>query len=176
VHEPRDATDDDVERIVALVESAYRGESSRAGWTTEAHLLDGQRTDVDAVSAALRSSTSRILVVDDARGDIVGCCQLDARPDGRCHFGLFAVAPTLQGGGVGGRLLETAEAAARSSYGAGVMELTVIAQRTDLIAWYERRGYRRTGETRPFHYGDERFGRPRRDDLYFVVLEKPLAT
>src|SRR4051794_20128596 len=156
----RAARPGDVERIVDLVESAYRGESSRAGWTTEADLLDGRRTDAEAVTDALQNGSSRILVVDGPDVDLLACCQLAPRDGGTCHFGLFAVSPTQQGGGIGGRLLDRAEAHARTEFGAGVMEMTVIAQRTDLIAWYERRGYRRTGETRPFHYGDDRFGRP----------------
>ena len=174
-HEPRAATVADAERIVALVESAYRGDSSRAGWTTEADLLGGQRTDVETVEATLRSGTSQLLVVDGAGGELLGFCQLEPHAGGVCHFGLFAVAPTQQGSGLGGRLLDLAEEHARTAFGATTMEMTVIAQRAELIAWYERRGYRRTGETRPFPYGDERFGLPRRDDLHFVVLAKPLG-
>jgi len=171
----RVATVADAVRIVALVESAYRGDSSRAGWTTEADLLDGQRTDVDAVTAAVGNGGSEILVVDGPNGDLLACCQLQPHVDGNCRFGMFAVAPTQQGGGLGGRLLDFAEERSRGEHGATSIEMTVIAQRTDLIGWYERRGYRRTGETRPFPYGDERFGLPRRDDLHFVVLTKSLS-
>jgi GNAT superfamily N-acetyltransferase len=170
----RPATSDDVDAVVALVESAYRGDASRAGWTTEADLLDGQRTDPAAVADTVRGD-GVILLAEDPPGVLVACCQLDPRGD-VCHFGLFAVDPTRQGGGIGDRLLAAAEDTARVSFAARMMEMTVIAQRDALIAWYERRGYRRTGETRPFPYGDERFGIPRRDDLHFVVLSKPLAT
>lgn len=170
----RVATIADVPAIVELVESAYRGESSRAGWTTEADLLDGQRTDADAVTDVV-SGTGQILLTVDESGHLVACCQLEPHRDGGCHFGMFAVRPTEQSGGVGRALLAAAEAHARDELGARTMEMTVIAQRDELIAWYERRGYARTGETRPFHYGDERFGKPRRDDLHFVVLAKALA-
>jgi ribosomal protein S18 acetylase RimI-like enzyme len=81
----------------------------------------------------------------------------------------------MQGNGVGRALLAAAESYARDDLCADAMELTVIGQRLDLIAWYERRGYRPTGEARPFPYGDERFGIPRRDDLHFVVMGKRLA-
>ena len=161
--------------IVELVESAYRGEASRAGWTTEADLLDGQRTDVDAVVDAVASSSVVLLDVDEG-GALIACCQLDPRADRTAYFGMFAVRPGRQGGGVGGRLLVAAEEFARTELAAEVLEMTVIGQRIELIAWYERRGYRRTGATKPFPYGDERFGLPRRDDLHFVVLAKRLSS
>lgn len=161
----RPAAVDDVETIVALVESAYRGDASRAGWTTEADLLDGQRTDADEV----RSVLEHVLVADQG-GELVACCTLVPR-DGHAYFGMFAVRPGLQGGGVGSALLAAAEQRARDLRLATV-EMTVISLRTDLIAFYERRGYRAIGETRPFPYGDERFGIPRRDDLEFTVLAK----
>jgi ribosomal protein S18 acetylase RimI-like enzyme len=170
----RAATADDVAAIVALVESAYRGDESRAGWTTEADLLDGQRTDVDVVVRTIASSSSTVLLATDEAGSLVACCQLDRHDEGVSHFGLFAVRPGLQGVGVGRDLLARAEDYARENFGAATMEMTVIAQRIELISWYERRGYRSTGQTRPFPYGDERFGLPRRDDLHFVVLSKSL--
>jgi ribosomal protein S18 acetylase RimI-like enzyme len=171
----RIATADDVPAIVELVESAYRGDASRVGWTTEADLLDGQRTDAEAVAETVAAESSVVLVDVDESGVLVGCCQLDRADDGVAHFGMFAVRPGRQGGGVGRELLAAAERHAHSAFGAGAVEMTVIAQRGELITWYERRGYRQTGATRPFPYGDERFGIPRRDDLHFVVLSKPLT-
>jgi GNAT superfamily N-acetyltransferase len=165
----RHAADADVVEIVALMQSAYRGDSSRAGWTTEAHLLQGQRTDPDQVRAAM--AAGRILLAED--DGIVACCQLERRAEA-AYFGMFAVRPGQQGGGLGSRVMAEAERLARES-GATAMEMTVIAQRAELIAFYERRGYLRTGEERPFPYGDERFGLPQRDDLVFVVLRKPLG-
>ncbi|MET8771859.1 GNAT family N-acetyltransferase [Streptomyces sp. NPDC004658] len=169
----RDATDADVDALVALIESAYRGDSSRAGWTTEADLLQGQRTDPQGVLEVIKAPESRLLTVE-RDGRIVACCQVEHRDD-HAYFGMFAVSPTLQGGGLGKILMTEAERVARETWGATEMRMTVISQREDLIGWYERRGYRRTGETMPFPYGDERFGIPQRADLRFEVLVKPLV-
>ena len=160
--------------IVELVESAYRGDASRAGWTTEADLLDGQRTDADSVGKAVASDTSVLLVAHAEDGSLLACCQLEPHEDGCCHFGMFAVRPARQGAGVGREMLAAAESYARDRFSAVRMQMTVIAQRTELLAWYARRGYPATGETQPFPYGDERFGLPRRADLHFLVLEKSL--
>src|SRR5690606_31553504 len=168
----RAATADDVEAIVALVESAYRGDASRAGWTTEADLLDGRRTGADDVMAQITRPQSRILLAE-VDGRLVACAHV-AVEDGAGYFGMFSVKPTLQGGGLGKRVLAEAERIVREEYGQRLMRMTVIDVREELIAWYERRGYRRTGVKKPFPYGDERFGLPRRDDLRFEVLEKPL--
>jgi GNAT superfamily N-acetyltransferase len=163
----------DVDAVVALVESAYRGESSRAGWTTEADLLEGQRTDPAAVLEGISASDREVLLAE-SEGELLACCEVQQRAAATAYFGMFAVVPTLQGGGVGGRVLAEAERQARETWRAEQMEMTVIAQRTELIEWYERRGYVRTGERRPFPHGDERFGLPQRDDLEFVVLAKSL--
>jgi ribosomal protein S18 acetylase RimI-like enzyme len=171
----RDATSADVPAVVELIESAYRGDGSRAGWTTEADLLDGQRTDAAAVAEIVADAHSRLLLALDADGAIIGCCHLQRKDTATAYFGSFAVRPGLQGAGTGGALLREAERRAAAEWGTRALEMTVIGQRVELIAWYERRGYARTGETRPFPYGDERFGRPRRDDLVFVVLRKELA-
>jgi ribosomal protein S18 acetylase RimI-like enzyme len=168
----RAADEQDVPAIVALVESAYRGDSSRAGWTTEADLLDGQRTDAATVLATIRADDRLVLLAVDAN-ELLGCCELRRRPEA-AYFGMFAVVPSLQGGGIGKVVLTEAERRVVEMWDAKRLEMTVLSQREDLIAWYERRGYRRTGGTEPFPYGDARFGLPRRDDLVFVVLEKDL--
>lgn len=167
----RDATAADVDALVALVESAYRGESSRAGWTSEADLLHGQRTDAEGVRAVIESPHSRMLVAERG-GELVACCQLERRGE-IGYFGMFSVRPGAQGGGVGRAVLAEAERIAREA-GDRELHMTVIVQRAELIAYYERRGYRRTGELSPFPYGDERFGVPQRDDLAFELLVKRL--
>ncbi|WP_370355017.1 GNAT family N-acetyltransferase [Catenulispora sp. EB89] len=171
--EIRVATVDDVPRIVTLIESAYRGDSSRTGWTTEADLLDGQRTDEADVTEAVTDPASRMMVAESG-ADLVACCLVQHR-ETYAYFGMFAVSPKAQGGGLGKRVLTVAEQLARDEFGMSTMHMTVIRQRADLIDWYVRRGYRRTGEMKPFPYGDERFGKPRRDDLEFEVLIKDLA-
>jgi ribosomal protein S18 acetylase RimI-like enzyme len=171
----RPATPADVPALVALVNSAYRGESSRAGWTTEADLLDGQRVDAGGIKAAIASATDIvILVAETTTASLVGCVHLE-RQGGDCYLGMLTIRPTAQGAGLGSRLLEAAERWAMTHWAAQSMHLTVIAQRAELIGWYERRGYVRTGEQRPFPYGDARFGLPRRDDLVFDVLRKVVS-
>lgn len=170
----RDATPADVPAIVALVESAYRGDSSRAGWTTEADLLEGQRVDQQGVHEIVTKPGSRVLLASSASGELLACAHLE-RQGNACYFGMFSVKPTAQGGGIGNRMLVEAERIARDEWLCEAMQMTVISIRTDLIPWYERRGYRRTGRFKPFPYGDERFGIPKRDDLRFEMLEKALA-
>ena len=158
----------DVTALVTLVESAYRGDSSRDGWTTEADLLDGQRTDPREVESLLE----HIVVAEDDDGTLLGCCTLVPR-EGHAYFGMFAVRPGQQGGGVGSKLLARAEQIA-ADQDLKYVEMTVISTRSELIDYYLRRGYKDTGERRPFPYGDDRFGRPKRDDLDFTVLAKEL--
>ena len=172
----RNATPEDIGAIVALVTSAYRGEASRAGWTTEADLLDGARIDSDLLLADIRREHSIVLLAEAAgaaSGDLSACAHV-AIEDGAGYFGMFAVRPGLQGSGIGGTLLAECERIVSNQWRLPAMRMTVIEQRDDLIAWYQRRGYRRTGIYKPFPYGDERFGIPKRDDLRFEVLEKPL--
>lgn len=173
----RTATEQDVEAVVALVESAYRGEASRAGWTTEADLLAGQRTDDEEVRALLAAEDSRILLLE-VGGTLQACCHVQRRAGAEgvpsAYFGMFAVSPGTQGAGLGRLLLAQAEDRVRSWWGARSMEMTVLVQRPELVAWYERRGYTATGEARPFPYGELRFGRPLREDLSFVVLTRRL--
>lgn len=164
----------DVDLIVQLVHSAYRGESSRAGWTTEADLLDGQRTDPQEV-AELVSDASKRLLLSELSGELCGCVLVKHEPPAVAHIGMFAVRPTLQGRGLGKGLLAEAERVARSDFQVSRAEMTVIEQRPDILAWYRRLGYLPTGASEPFPYGNPRFGLPRRPDLRFVVLAKPLT-
>lgn len=171
----RRAAHEDIDAIVALAQSAYRGEASRAGWTTEADFLEGQRVDAEGVADMLDQDQC-ILVAHDAAGTDpapVGCCHL-ARDGETCWFGLFAVQPGRQGQGIGDAMLARAEREAVHAFAATRMRMKVLWLRDSLIGWYQRRGYVLTAGRAPFPYGDSRFGVPLRDDLHFVVLEKTL--
>jgi GNAT superfamily N-acetyltransferase len=168
----RAATAADTDAVIALVESAYRGESSRAGWTTEADYLDGRRTGPDDIAEQLAKPQSVILLAERG-GELIACAHV-AVEDGAGYFGMFSVDPKRQGGGIGKHVIAEAERIVRDDFGMATMRMTVIDIRDELIAFYERRGYRRTGVIKPFPYGDARFGLPRRDDLRFEVLEKDL--
>ena len=168
----RPATVSDASAVSALINSAYRGESSKAGWSTEADLLGGQRTDPDWIADMIRAPGSVILLHEED-GALVGCVHLE-RTGEDCYLGLLTVSPTLQARGIGRRLIDSAEQWAVEHWQSRSMHMTVITVRTELIAWYERRGYQRTGTRKPFPYGDERYGLPRRPDLEFDVLQKRL--
>ena len=173
----RNATHADTDAVVALVESAYRGDASRAGWTTEADFLDGRRTGADDVAACIDRDLSLILL-GERNGELLACAHVavehsDEGGDAG-YFGMFAVNPTVQGGGIGKAMLAEAERIAGDEWQMAAMRMTVIDIRDELIAFYQRRGYHRTGVIKPFPYGDERFGVPKRDDLRFEVLEKIL--
>jgi ribosomal protein S18 acetylase RimI-like enzyme len=161
---------EELEQVVRLVNSAYRGDSSRAGWTTEADLLDGQRTDAETLRAELREGAILGMREDS---ELMGCVYLSNPQDGQCYLGMLTIHPQHQAGGLGRALLQRAEELARHQ-GARSVCMTVLHMRKSLLAWYERRGYKSTGETKPFPYGDERFGLPRRPDLHFLVLKKDL--
>ena len=261
----RAATSADIDAVVRLVESAYRGDASRTGWTTEADFLDGRRTGSDEIGACIARARSRILVAvlrqaqderelktadgepvekkplmvslsnhhgepvekkplmvslsnqhaepvekkplmvslsnqhgepiekkplmvslsnhhgepveprtQDERDQLLACAHV-AEENGAGYFGMFSVQPGLQNAGIGKALLAEAERIVREEWRLPAMRMTVIDIRAELIAWYERRGYRRTGILKPFPYGDVRFGIPKRDDLRFEVLEKFLG-
>lgn len=175
-----EATEDEAGSICSLVNSAYRGESSKRGWTTEAELLGGQRVDVDGLLETIRSPYRSILLLKaQVTNQIVACVSLDYSReacDGRdraCYLGMLTVDPGLQAGGLGKRLMKDAENTARAR-GAEAMLISVIQLRTELIEWYRRHGYKPAGKTKPFPYGDQRFGEPKRRDLHFEVFEKRL--
>ncbi len=163
----------DIDALHALIESAYRGESAKRGWTHEADLLDGQRTDAAALHEIITADNQIILIAKDGES-IAGCVQLSRIGDGVAYLGLLTVDPDLQAAGLGKLLLAESERFVRENWQAETLEMTVIRQRSDLIAYYERRGYDRTGEHRPFPHGDPRFGRPKSSELEFAVLRKPV--
>lgn len=168
----RAATEADIPALVELVTSAYRGDVSRQGWTTEADLLDGQRIDPNVLRQDIARPHSRVLVAE-RDGRMLACAHVAIDGDAG-YFGMFSVRPDLQGGGIGKAVLAEAERIVRDEWRCPAMRMTVIDLREELIAWYQRRGYHRTGIFKPFPYGDERYGIPKRPDLRFEVLEKPL--
>jgi ribosomal protein S18 acetylase RimI-like enzyme len=168
----RAATPADIPALVDLVTSAYRGEVSKQGWTTEADLLEGQRVDPAVVLQDIERPRSRVLIAE-RDGEMLACAHI-AEENGAGYFGMFSVKPDQQGGGVGKIMMSEAERIVREEWRLPAMRMTVIDIREELIAFYERRGYVRTGIKKPFPYGDDRFGIPKRDDLRFEILEKPL--
>jgi len=163
------ATGTDIPELVILINSAYRGESSKKGWTTEADLLDGQRTDIESLGMLLNKPGSVLLKYVNAENKISACVNLQQQ-ERKLYLGMLTVSPTLQGSGIGKKLLAASEQYARENNFEAI-RMTVISIRLELIAWYERHGYNRTGETQPFPTGDPKFGIPKQF-LEFVVLEK----
>lgn len=178
----RIATPSDVSSLVALVQSAYRGEDSRAGWTTEADLVSGDRIDVAGVLAKITAPNGLVLMAfDSSTSSLLACCEVlrTPEPSRSAYLGLFSVNPKLQNGGIGRKVLAEAERRAKDQLGAVQMEMSVLWMRNELIAWYERRGYKVIpGETKPFPYehlpATARTG-AQRQDLYFKVLMKDLV-
>ncbi|EDX79673.1 MULTISPECIES: GNAT family N-acetyltransferase [Brevundimonas] len=163
----RAATLADVATLHPLIERAYRGETAKAGWTHEADLLFDTRTSAEELSALI-ADPDRVILLAHKDGALIGCVQVARVGDDRTYLGMLTVEPTLQASGLGRRLLAAAETEAVARFAARRMEMTVIHRRAELIAWYQRRGYAPTGETRPFPVD------PPRPELEFVVLEKGL--
>ena len=175
----RYATTDDVGMIVDLVQSAYRGERSRRGWTTEADLIDGQRTDAGLVTATLTRGDAAILLSHESgTGRLVGCAELSTftGEGGGGYFGMFAVEPTLQGRGIGGAILDEIERIVGDDWGLDRLVLVVLSVRIEMIELYARRGFVPTGGMHRFPYDEPRYGNPRRDDLELLEMAKNLRT
>lgn len=164
------ATLTDVPELNILVNSAYRGETSKQGWTTEANLLDGLRIDEETLAGYFNDAAITILKNTDDNGLINGCVYLEVRHP-KLYVGMFSVSPLLQGKGIGRDLLLAAEAYAKQ-VNCNTLTMTVISIRHELISWYERRGYRATGEIQPFHV-EKKFGIARQQ-IELVVLEKSI--
>jgi GNAT superfamily N-acetyltransferase len=167
----RPAVPADVPAVANLVNSAYRGDTSRQGWTTEADLLDGQRTDVEELAELLADPASMILLCQHGQ-ELIGSVHLQQRDPG-AYLGMFTIRPGWQGRGIGSAFLAEAERTVREQFGATRLGMTVIHLREELIAYYERRGYRRTGAFCPFP-DDIRYGIPKVAELRLAVLEKTL--
>jgi ribosomal protein S18 acetylase RimI-like enzyme len=168
------ATEADLPEIVALTNWAYRGAGAQQSWTVESY-LEGERTTEAALRVDLAAAPqAHLLTWRDATGGLLGHVWLEPQADGVWYLGLLSVRPDRQDQKLGRTLLSAAEAFAQER-GARRVRLTVINVRDTLIAWYQRRGYALTGEVRPFPYGDDRFGKPQRNDLSFVVMERRLT-
>jgi ribosomal protein S18 acetylase RimI-like enzyme len=168
------AIEPDYAAIIDLVNLAFRGTDPSASWNIE-NFIVGPRLNRSLLREELAGKPEAHLLTfrDDPDGPLLGTVFLDPRPKGIWYLGLLTIRPDLQKRRLGRTLLAAAEDFAKQR-GAHRIQMTVINVRDILIAWYERRGYTVTGETRPFPYGDERLGRPLRDDLHFVVLEKDI--
>ncbi len=164
------ATELDIPALNKLVNSAYRGDSSRKGWTTEADLLGGIRTDDESLREMLRKPGATLLKYEQD-GQLIGCVYLEKKGN-ELYLGLLTIDPDLQAAGLGRQLLEAAEQYATAQHCTAIT-MTVIPQRHELIAWYNRRGYQPTGETAPFPTDNPRFGLPKQA-LSFIVMRKEL--
>lgn len=162
----------DLPNVIAITNQAYRVPAGQAAWKVET-IVGGQRLDEGLLAEDLAQPGANLLIGRDAVGAHLGHVRLDEGADGVWFLAMLTVAPDRQDGGLGRAILEAAETWVRARGGAAI-RMTVIRQREELIAWYGRRGYAPTGETKPFPYGDKRFGEPTRDDLVFEVLEKRL--
>ena len=165
------ATLNDAAALVQLVNSAYRGEKSKQGWTTEADLLDGElRTDEADLKELLNKTDSRFLKFT-LDGKIRGCVYLQKQAD-KMYLGMLSVSPAAQASGIGKQFLSASEKFALGQ-GCHFIIMNVISIRHELINWYERHGYIQTGITNPFPT-DTKFGTPKLP-IEFVVLEKKLV-
>ena len=161
--------------IVALANLAFRGLGPDPGWSTESQFIDGQRLTEPLLREDMAAKPESVLLTyrESAASELLGTVWLEPRQCETWYLGLLTVRPDRQKQQLGRNLLAAAEAYA-GRLGAECIRMSVLNVRTELIAWYERRGYRQSGETQPFPYADQRFGRPLRRDLHFVMLEKAL--
>jgi ribosomal protein S18 acetylase RimI-like enzyme len=164
------ATISDVPQLNKLVNSAYRGEISKKGWTTESDILDGLRIDEETLTSYFDNPDIAILKNTNETGEITGSVYLENRAP-KLYVGMFSVSPMLQNSGIGRKLLIAAEEYARQ-LNLRQLTMTVISTRHELISWYERRGYKATGEILPFH-ADKKFGIPKQH-IELIVMEKSI--
>ena len=165
------ARKEDVPQLENLVNGAYRGEGSKKGWTTEADLLDGIRTNKEVLTGMVSRGDSIVLKCTNTKNQLVGCVYLQKKEE-KLYLGMLTVAPDQQAHGIGKKLLQAAEEYA-DTQDCTAITITVISLRQELIKWYERRGYKATGERKPFPSNDPRFGLPKQE-LEFIVMEKQL--
>jgi ribosomal protein S18 acetylase RimI-like enzyme len=164
------ASNQDLPRIVDIVNQAYRG----AGWTSEAELISGPRVKLQTLEEIAGGTTTTVFAAKDAGSVLLGCVSLSPGIDGQWYLSMLAVNPAIQTAGTGKAIMAAAEEFA-SENGATSIKISVINHRDRLIAWYERRGYRKTGAVEPFPYNDPTVGKPLRDDLALITLTKLIA-
>ena len=169
------ARESDYTEIIDLVNLAFRGTGHEASWNIEAGIIAGQRLTESLLREDLAATANAHFLIhrEDADGSLLGTVWLEPKEEGVWYLGLLTVRPELQNRQLGRTLLAASEEFAKER-GARRIRMTVVNLRETLIAWYLRRGYMLTGETKPYPYDDNRFGTPLRDDLHFVVLEKYL--
>lgn len=161
----------DVSFLNQLINSAYRGESSKKGWTTEANILEGLRTTEEELSETVRNPKNTILKYTE-NDQIIGCVLL-VKKEQQLYLGMLTVSPELQNSGVGKKLLQQAEVYAKN-VGLPKIVMTVISVRDELIAWYKRNGYEDTGEREPFPASDVHIPITA-EPLEFIVMEKRIG-
>lgn len=173
--EQRLAQESDIPVLCALVNAAYRGESSRAGWTTEADLLTGVRTSERTIQALLAREDACVLVGIEAGGVMAAsiCLERDATQAGTVHLGMIAVSPLLQNRGYGKAMILAAEKLAVAQWRAQRTEMLVISLRKELIAFYQRLGYQATGEVQPFPHQPDMW-QPQVENMQLITLRKTL--
>ena len=162
------ATEKDIPELNVLINSAYRGDSSKQGWTTEADLLGGIRTDEESLKEMMQNPDASILKYEE-ENKILACVYLK-KEDNKLYLGMLTVSPQLQNKGIGKILLKASEDEAQKK-NCDAIFMTVISQRTELINWYKKHGYVDTGKKKPFPENDPRFGIPK-TKLEFIVMEK----
>lgn len=170
----RTATLADVPRLNKLINAAYRGETGKQGWTTEAHVLGGIRIDEQRLADIVESENGVMLIALDATGSLQGCVQLEKKDEATAYLGMLTVKHDTQARGWGSKILSEAEKFVVREWGSRKIEMNVITVRGELIEWYERRGYSDSGERRPFPVG-EKFGVPLAGPLEFLVMEKSVS-
>jgi len=164
------ATIEDISALEKLLNSAYRGEDSKKGWTSEADLLQGElRTDGETLRRLMQTPGAVFLKYVNQQS-IEGCVFLQ-KLESKLYLGMLSVSPLIQAKGIGKQLMFEAEEYARSQ-NCSVIFMKVISIREELVAWYERKGYHKTGKTEPFPR-DDRFGVPTQT-LEFIIMEKEI--
>lgn len=164
-----------LEDIAKLVNSAYRGETARQGWTSECDIIDGQRTDPESLLELINTENSYIILLESKQTkELIGCCHVEkSKSSPHMYLGMLSVSPTLQNQGIGKALLIIAEKYCKR-FGCGAIEMSVISTRTELQDWYKRHGFVVVGDPELFPYDNPKIGIPKVEGLQFDVLVKSI--